>query len=235
MKTLLSGLVVIAGMLLCGCSSYRLQGQVEKGAASAGPHATKYWIGPVFMRVDRRQPTEPGKWNVNRLSETRVRRGAILRNPSLFASLGEGVPIEVTIRVYSEAPDVDYLGIPFGLSFGIYPMRLGETNPCEITVAIEGARDISGSCVCRFREDVKFSSLSPLGLIRFDAVPGVTSCRRGSGIMAMIAFDEECREEWASVFVETLVDGIQECIIEIEKRTPPGVLAALANAARARP
>lgn len=235
MKTVLSGLVVMAGMLLCGCSSYRIQGHVEKGAASSGPRAMKYWNGPVVVRVDRRLPTEPRKWNTDRLSEPRVRRDAMRRNPNLFASLGEGVPIEVTIRVYSEAVDVDYLGIPFGLSFGIYPIRLGETNPCEITVAIEGARGISGSCVCRFREDVKFSSLSPLGLIRFDDVPGVTSCRRGSGIMAMIALDDECREEWESVFVETLVDGIQECIIEIEKRTPPGVLAALADAARARP
>ena len=230
MKTVVSGLVVMAGVFLCGCSSYRFQGHVVKGASTSEPCVMKYWIGPVVVRVDRQIVAgEEGRWDGQNINERRIRRDAIKRNPNLFACFGKGIPLSVTIRVYSKHEDDKLSSVPYIATLGVCPMRIGESNRCELTVAIEGECGISQTCDFQFRSDLKMSAFSPLGLVPFNRVPEAASYRRGSGLLTAPLIDKGCGVDWEAVFVETLVDGIDVCVREIEKRTPPDVLARLAN------
>ena len=230
MKTMAFGLVVMVGVFLCGCSSYRFQGHVEKNTSMSEPCVMKYWIGPVVVRVDRQTVVfEEGRWDGQNINEVRIRRDAIKLNPNLFTRYGEGIPLSVTIRVYSEHEKDECSAFPYFMTLGVCPMRIGGSNRCEITVAIEGAQDISQSCIFQFRNDLKMSALSPLGLVAFDSVPEATSCRRGGGLMTAPLISVKCGQDWEAVFVETLVDGIDVCVREIEKHTPPDVLSRLAN------
>lgn len=230
MKTVISGLVVMAGVFLSGCSSYRFQGHVAKGASTSVPCVMKYWIGPVVVRVDRQG--EVGRWDGQNINERRIRRDAMKRNPNLFACFGEGIPLSVTIRVYSKREDEKYSVGPYSMTLGMCPMRIGGSSRCELTVAIEGERGISQTCDFQFQSDLKMSAMSPLGLVPFNRVPEAASYRRGSGLLTAPLIDKGCGEDWEAVFVETLVDGIDVCVREIEKRTPPDVLARLANVPR---
>ncbi len=237
MKKVVSCLVVMVGVFLCGCSSYRFQGHVAKGACALEPCAMKYRIGPFVLRVDRKGffdgTIEGDMWAIpqaaQEFSEVRIRRDVVKLNPNLFTCSGKGIPLAVTIRVYGEPKDGAISGLPYFMTLGVCPLRIGETTPCEITVSIVGARDISQSCPLQFRSDAKLSAILPLGLVQFDAVPGASSCRRGNGFMTAPQLDFKCQAAWESVFVETLADGIVVCVQEIEKRTPPDVLTRLAS------
>ena len=222
----------MVGVFLCGCSSYRFQGHVAKGTCISESCAQKYRIGSVVFRVDR-QFAVVSPWDGDEFNELRIRRDVMKRNPNLFTCSAKGVPLAVTIRVfygYGEPKDGDISGLlPYFMTLGVCPLRIGVTTPCEITVSMVGARNISQSFAFQFREDLKMSAMSPLGLIQFDTVPEATSCRRGNGLMTAPGINRKCKGDWEAVFIETFTDGIELCIREIEKRTPPDVLARLAN------
>jgi hypothetical protein len=227
-------MIIMGGVFLCGCSSYRFQGHVAKGTCISASCAQKYRIGSVVFREDR-QFAVVSPWDIYEFyefNEIRFRRDVMKRNPDLFTGSAKGIPLAVTIRVFYDGrpKDGDISGIlRYFLTLGVCPLRIGVTTPCEITVSMVGARNISQSCAFQFREDLKMSAMSPLGWIQFETVPEATSCRRSNGFMTAPGINTKCKEDWEAVFIETVTDGIEVCIREIEKRTPPDVLARLAN------
>lgn len=224
MKTVISGLVAMVVVFLCGCSSYRFQGHIAKTAGASEPCERTYYIGAVVLRVDRGSVIG-SDWDGEAFREIRIRRDAMKRNPKLFTRLGKGVPLAVTVRVYGDPKGGDGVLLPYFLTLGICPLWIGADTPCEITVAIEGAPEINQSCTFQVRSDLKMSATSPLGWIPFERVPSATSSRRDSGIMTAPGINSDCRADSEVVFVETVVDGIEACVREIEKRTPPDVFS----------
>lgn len=222
---------VFTVIFLCGCSSYRFQGNISHPVDTTLVSEKKYRVDTFMNKTDNGSSSmgqgsfaATDSWSLPGASEKLCASdicNALMRsNSKVFSETAESIPLAVEINTRSETKEGLWTMLfPYLLTLSIFPAHVHTPSQCEVTVVYMNDRSIRQSCIVDFRTESKLSVLSPIGMASFDSVPGAVSCRAGSGIMKAPHLDNGCLSDLQAVFTETLSAGIVKCIQEIENRS----------------
>ena len=233
-------------LLLAGCHSYRVAGNVKNAPGPSAKANGRYHLREI--KFDVHIPNNPlyGGPMANphvpvqvasQMDDTRIREFCEKKWPETFSSDESGTAIDVTVTGTSPKDSYGWtFFFPYFLSLGILPGGIDVESDARVNVKIDGLHLMSSEA--SYASDRKVTAFSPFGAIPFSRDCGYTHVETDEE--AAFPLNPKTLETMSeTVFCKTFGDAVIKCLCEYERSiavpSAPPVVPPPATSTEAKP